>query len=96
LPYPDILVALVKAGDGNLLGKNMRTVTENTATLLFCRKEFGLESQGSYVLILWLMNNIQVTTATCCRLVYSYENASLLKILEKTITNQNYIHKEIS
>ena len=96
MSYPDLLKALVKADDGNLLGKNMRTVTENTATLLFSRKEVGLELQGSYVLILWLMNNIQVTTATCCRLVYSYENVSLLKFLEKTITNQNYLHKEIS
>ena len=81
------LKPLFKVDDGNLLDKNMRTVTK---TLV------DLELQGSYILILWLVINMQVTTATCCRLVYSYKNVSLLKVLEKTITNQIYPHKEIS
>jgi pseudouridine-5'-phosphate glycosidase len=49
MPYPYILKSLVKADDGNLLDKNMHTVTENTANSLFSRKEVDLELQGLYV-----------------------------------------------
>jgi hypothetical protein len=80
----------------NLLGNNADTINKNTETFINASKEIGLEIKAEKIKYMLLSHHQNVGQNRDIKIVNRlFENVSLLKYLETTVTIKNFIQEEI-
>jgi hypothetical protein len=87
---------LVYTGDVNILGGSVRTIKKNIETLLFARKEIGLEvnADKTKYTIMSRDQNAGPNQSTKNDITF-FESVEEFKYLGISLRNQNYIQEEI-
>ena len=87
---------LVYAGDVNILGGSVHTIKKNIETLLFARKEIGLEENDDKTKYMVMSRDQNAGRSHSIKSDdSSFERMEEFKYLGTTLTNQNSIQEEI-
>jgi hypothetical protein len=88
---------LVYADYVNLLGENMNIIKKNAEALLDASKEIGLEVNSEKTKYMFMSRHQTVGQSNYIRVANkSFEKVAKFKYLGATLTDQNYIHEEIT
>jgi hypothetical protein len=78
------------------LGDNLDTIKKNTETLIDASKELGIEINVEKTKYMLLSRHQNVGQNRDIKIANrSFENVSQFKYLATTVTNQNFIRKEV-
>jgi hypothetical protein len=87
---------LIYADDVNLLGDSIRTIKENSETLLEASRDIGLEINAEKTKCMIMSRHPNSGQKQNIRIAdESFEKAAKFKYFGTTLTNQNDIHDEI-